>query len=204
MVPWNKGSHFSDEAKEKMRVAKLGKPRVISDLERRRQSERSKLQKNNLGKKFSKEVRLKMSVSHKGRKLTSDWKRKISNAHIGKIYSKTTIQKMKIAASKRIAKTNAKNPSGPEILMAGFLQENGFEYSKQFFPKIPKPYPADFFLPSENIIIEVDGKYWHNYPHGKEIDHKRNEMLKNAGYKVLRFWEGEFNKEIVLQRIKEV
>ena len=40
-----------------------------------------------------------------------------------------------------------------------------------------------------NMIIEADGDYWHKYPEGREIDHIRNNEMKEKGYKVLRLWE---------------
>jgi len=61
-----------------------------------------------------------------------------------------------------------------------------------------------YFLPKYNIIIEVDGKYWHNYPNLRPLDKIRNSELKEAGYNVLRFWEGEFNTDIVSNKLDGV
>ena len=55
-----------------------------------------------------------------------------------------------------------------------------------------------------NIIIEVDGKYWHNYPDGKLIDKIRNDELINVGYKIIRFWENEFNESQVKNNLQKL
>lgn len=33
---------------------------------------------------------------------------------------------------------------------------------------------CDFYIPALNLIIEVDGRYWHNFPFGNKVDHIRN------------------------------
>ena len=65
-------------------------------------------------------------------------------------------------------------------------------------------YSCDFYLPKYSLIIEVDGKYWHNYPFGTDLDNIRKVELINAGYKVLRFWEDELTEDIVKQKILSV
>jgi len=55
-------------------------------------------------------------------------------------------------------------------------------------------YPADFYLPKLNIILEVDGKHWHNYPDGLNVDKIRTQELIQKGYKVIRVWEDEIHK----------
>lgn len=48
------------------------------------------------------------------------------------------------------------------------------------------PYIADFYCPSERLIIELDGAY-HFTSAGRERDRKRDQYLQNKGIKVLRF-----------------
>ena len=66
---------------------------------------------------------------------------------------------------------------------------------------IGHPYVADFYLPLYNIVLEVDGKWCHNYPDGREIDRTRTQELEQAGYKVLRFWEGQFDAQSIWREI---
>jgi len=52
-----------------------------------------------------------------------------------------------------------------------------------------------------NIVLEVDGKYHHNFPNGREIDSIRTEEMEEVGYRVLRFWEGEFDPQKIWREI---
>lgn len=47
-------------------------------------------------------------------------------------------------------------------------------------------YIVDFYCPSEDLIIELDGEY-HNNPEAREKDLKRDNHLERLGFKVLRF-----------------
>ncbi|MBC8428385.1 hypothetical protein H8D04_00735 [bacterium] len=74
---------------------------------------------------------------------------------------------------------------------------------------------VDFYLPDTNVVLEVDGDYWHcnpiiydeNYVHeasGKtanEIwkeDNVRTKRIKSLGYNVKRIWESDISKENVV------
>lgn len=64
----------------------------------------------------------------------------------------------------------------------------------------------DFYLPKYNILIEIDGDYWHsNSNTGFIVDKKfkkkifRNDILKNLlaeqnGFKLIRIWEADLKK----------
>ena len=47
-----------------------------------------------------------------------------------------------------------------------------------------------------NIIVELDGEPWHNYPRGTQKDHFKNKILRERGFKVIRFWGREIEKDI--------
>ena len=62
----------------------------------------------------------------------------------------------------------------------------------------------DFYIPSRNILIEVDGDFYHSnpikYPNGPiyetQIHNAKNDQIKNEwakanGYTLLRFWESD-------------
>ena len=76
-----KGKKHSDETKEKLRQANLGK--VMSSEIKEKISESSKGKQYN---PWSKESRNKMSESRKGVKHSEETKMKMSNAHKGKLY----------------------------------------------------------------------------------------------------------------------
>ena len=53
-------------------------------------------------------------------------------------------------------------------------------------------FPVDFFLPDYDVIIEIDGEHWHNFPLGRDIDIQRDKELSELGYTVFRVWAEEF------------
>lgn len=74
--PWNKGVSPSDETKQKMREAKLGKKRTLSE------ESREKIKKSRTGKKHSDETKQKMREAKLGKKriFSEEHKRNISEA----------------------------------------------------------------------------------------------------------------------------
>ena len=76
-------------------------------------------------------------------------------------------------------------------------QLKGFKFRRQH----PiGPFFADFFCPEAKLVVEIDGSQ-----HADELalDKNRTEFLRDAGYRVLRFWNHEIRSEIdaVVQRI---
>jgi len=65
---------------------------------------------------------------------------------------------------------------------------------------------VDFYLPELNLVVEVDGDYWHNLERQKKRDEYRNNKLKELGYKVIRIWGSEILKDIneCIKKIKEI
>lgn len=57
------------------------------------------------------------------------------------------------------------------------------EHNKQIKTTSFKRY-VDFFIPNFNLIIEVDGEYWHASK--RDIDHKKDIEASDAGYVTLR------------------
>jgi len=78
-------------------------------------------------------------------------------------------------------------------------QLKGFKFRRQH----PiGPFFADFFCPEAKLVIEIDGPQ-----HADELarDESRTGFLRDAGYRVLRFWNHEIRAEIdtVMQRIAD-
>ena len=57
------------------------------------------------------------------------------------------------------------------------------------------PYIVDLCCKSRKIVIELDGSY-HKSLEAKDYDFKKNKYLNNLGYKVLRFWNREIDKDL--------
>jgi|SRR5208282_4428850 len=64
------------------------------------------------------------------------------------------------------------------------------------------PYFADFCCIEAQLIVEVDGQH-HDEPPQRRYDEERTRFLEQAGFRVLRFWDGEVLKETdsVIRRV---
>ena len=56
-------------------------------------------------------------------------------------------------------------------------------------------YIVDFICLDKKIIIEIDGGQ-HNQLANIDYDDQRTEFLKSKGYKVIRFWNSDIDKNI--------
>jgi very-short-patch-repair endonuclease len=79
----------------------------------------------------------------------------------------------------KLANNKAKM-SYPERLAYCYFEDNNMEFKHSFSIR---PYFVDFLL-SDNLIIEIDGEYFHQ---NKEYENKRDNYLKSKGYTILRF-----------------
>ena len=72
----------------------------------------------------------------------------------------------------------------PESVAYDWLVENNveFEHQKMLVINNKKRF-VDFYLAPNNLIIEIDGEYWHK---DKNYDKNKDLMAENNGYKTLR------------------
>jgi hypothetical protein len=157
---------------------------------------------------------------------SQDTKDKISKANKGKgsftlghqtntgsKHTQETKDKMSNTAIQNIIKTGKVKRSNLEYKFEGILELLEIEYIHSYYiEEIKKIY--DFYLPKLNILIEVDGDFWHcnpikyNKPECKtqEINLKndefKNQWAKDNNYTLLRFWENDINNNI--QHVKQV
>lgn len=98
-----------------------------------------------------------------------------------------------------------------------FLDKLGVQYIWQFEAKDIKRW-YDFYLPKHNLIIEIDGGYWHSDPrlvnqnelnniqkHNKRVDEYKNKWALMHGIPIMRIWEKDIreNPKTVLNELKE-
>ena len=103
------------------------------------------------------------------------------------------------------------------ILISEFEFKEHSDYYKQYYVREIKAL-FDFKISGKNILIEVDGDYWHcntntrysvatsEAQKGNLIQDKiKNEWCINNGFKLLRFWETDINNnpEDVIERLKK-
>jgi very-short-patch-repair endonuclease len=127
---------------------------------------------------------------------------------VGRTQSKETREKMSNSAIKRILKDpKTYHTSKLEEKFKKVLEKLGIKYQHFFFAsKINKIF--DFYIPEHNILIEVDGNFYHcnpkfyNSPVCKtqtiniENDKLKNQWAQENGYELLRFWEDDINNNI--------
>lgn len=122
---------------------------------------------------------------------------------------KTPTQKKEYV--ERQAKKMVRNQTAPEKALGKILKSLKVEFRPQ---EIIHGKIFDFFIPGNNLIVEVDGDYWHGY--GKEHselnemqkrsvrnDSEKDVIAKGLGYDIVRFWEHDImdNPEIVKEGI---
>jgi len=107
-------------------------------------------------------------------------------------HSNETKQKMSEAAKRNmINETNIfskmyKKDTKPELAFEKILQERHIEYQKQF--KLCHKF-YDFYLPHKNLLVEIQGDYWHNIEKVKIKDKFKKELAKKYGYSLAVIWE---------------
>ena len=79
------------------------------------------------------------------------------------------------------------NATYAERLLKTFLTGKiDFEFQKIIYTDNKHFFIADFYIPSKNLIIELDGEY-HDDVKQQEKDIWRTKILKSLGYRVIRF-----------------
>lgn len=100
------------------------------------------------------------------------------------------------------------NPSKLEFTFADILIGLGVEFTHQYEVD---GFDYDFYIPAKNLLIEVDGDYWHGHPDkfpelnamqrkNKGLDRLKTKHAADRNFQLLRFWE----KDIITNRFNVV
>lgn len=54
-------------------------------------------------------------------------------------------------------------------------------------------YVVDFILPTLNLAVEVNGRYWHSSPQQQKRDKQKRHFLESSGKKLLVLWTDEMH-----------
>ena len=201
-IPWNKGLTKeidkrlirSEETRGKISISETGK-------------KLSEETKNKMRKPKSEEHRKNMSIGKRGIKLTEETIRKISKTLKGRIpsiqnriatskackgrkHTKEAIEKIKKARLNQILPIK---DTSIEVKIQNELNKRNIMYKKHIPVCGCQP---DIVFPEKKIVIFCDGDYWHNLPERIKSDLKQNFVLKENGWKVLRFWEHDINNNL--------
>jgi len=142
------------------------------------------------GRHHSKKVKNKISNSLKGRNFSQEHCKKISETR------KRLYREGKLKSN--IHYCIKSKDTYPELEMEDMLIKCNIEYRKQFpilflneSSKSRRRW-YDFYLPEFNILIEVDGRYWH--PTNNKNDIFKNNLAKKNNFKIVRVWADEIHK----------
>lgn len=95
--------------------------------------------------------------------------------------------KQKIARARRLRKTMTEGEKRLWQALQDFRTLYGLHVRKQ----VPiGPFVADFAILRQSLVIEIDGEH-HFTPKGSEKDTRRDALLAELGYRVLRINTGE-------------
>jgi hypothetical protein len=90
----------------------------------------------------------------------------------------------------------------PEAMVYNFLTKLQIPFVFQYqFPDIQKTeetenFRPDFYIPDYNVIIEVQGSYWHTLPDSHESDLNKTAKMLLEGKKVLWWWDWEIERNL--------
>ena len=111
-----------------------------------------------------------------------------------------------IYRSQLASKSRKYKNTKPEIKFKSVLSENNIKYIHQYPVQWKRGWKKwyDFYLEDYNLLIEVDGVYWHGkgkkqneltdaQKHNKLNDDTKNILAKEHGYNLIRVWEDEIN-----------
>lgn len=119
--------------------------------------------------------------------------------------------------SKNVLPAASRNTK-PELQLAELLRVSGIKFVSQMM--LPRVY-CDFYLPEYNLIIEVDGDYWHANPDrfspddligskktsARQIwenDRKKEDRIKSHGHKVMRIWASSLKTKTSQQLVEDI
>ena len=96
--------------------------------------------------------------------------------------------------SSEIQKKCAKHDTGIERFIQTILDENDVQYIREDYTIIPDAR-VDFYMPLNNVIVEVNGTYWHS----DKCKHPQHHLLRNAKAanvecNMITIWEDQINR----------
>lgn len=119
--------------------------------------------------------------------------------------------------SKNVLPSKSRNTK-PELQFSEMMRIAGIKFIHQF--PLPRFY-CDFYLPDYNLIIEIDGDYWHANPaiylpddligpkklSARQIwanDSYRSEQIKSHGYGLMRIWASELKNKTAQKLVEDI
>ena len=108
--------------------------------------------------------------------------------------SEGLIEKLRASAIKRRGKGRIDKETKPEKIFREELEKRKIIFEQQF--GFDGMMIADFFIPSLQAFIFVDGSYWHSLPSSKEKDWQQIAYVRSKGMKAYRFTDKQVFENI--------
>jgi len=207
----------STKGKKHNPMLNVTKEKISKTLTGRKFSEETKQKKHKFSKEQEVEICNEYFSEEKPSTTTLAQKWSCGNATITSVVKRNGYV---LRTYKEIGAQNIKKYKGPfkdtkpELKMKEILNELNIPFEHQYRLK---GYSFDFYISNSNILVEVDGDYWHGNPkkfsklneRQKEIkqrDFIKNKVAKDSGFVLLRFWEDDIlnNAEEVKNELRIV
>lgn len=145
------------------------------------------------------EGRRKLSLAGMGR--PHPYKGKSVTWNTGKTWFKkgTYTEAMKKGSLAGAKVLSERKPTSIEIKVYEELKDRGFLFETQKI--INGKFIVDAYIPSLNLVIEADGKYWHSLDKVVKRDRAKNAYLTKCGFKLLRLSEDEIKDGSFKERL---
>lgn len=132
-----------------------------------------------------------------------------------RVAKKTTVKKLSEAVKKKRPHPKYGTSKLEDYFAENFLDVIGVKYVRQYEAKeIGRFY--DFYCEQANVIIEVDGDFYHGYgltyeekspmqKHNQWVDKTKDEWALERGIPIIRIWEHDIhdNPEKVMKLLRE-
>jgi len=83
----------------------------------------------------------------------------------------------------------------PEKIVYSSLKRLGIKFKSQHL--MYKKFLIDAWIPKLNIVLNINGRYWHNLPKQQKIDKAKKAYLVKCGHIVLDIWDDEFTQNTI-------
>ena len=105
----------------------------------------------------------------------------------------------KIGLKGLIKQQTMKEPTSIETKVYAELKNRGLLFERQYL--VNGKFLVDAYIPSLNLIIEADGRYWHSLERVIKKDKAENAYLTKCGFDLVRLSEEEINNGSFKERI---
>jgi len=180
------------ETKEKMKLSHTGKKRKPHAPETRK-----KLSESRRGKKINLDP---VTKKRKSELQKEAWRKRKQDSESYKEYVSNLSERRKAYIKKNGNPAIQKTETSIEIACKEFLEQNNIQYDFQYTLEGKQ---FDFFLPEKNLLLEVDGEYWHTLEPSIRNDIEKHAIAQKYNIHILRVSSDNLDFSIILRSVQE-